>query len=330
MATNKKKLLLPNALGKAGWDLARSRDDIEAVSFPNMIAAADFQALLKSSGEVNGVALGGTRFGPAELAASKGLQVVARIGVGYDAVDVPALTARKIPLMVAGIANSPSVAEHAMFLMLDLAKKAAWFDAIVKEGRWAADRIKQHGVDLLGKTLLIVGFGRIGTRTAKRALGFEMTVLVFDPYVAPATIREAGCEPVGDLDAALARADFLTIHCPKTPETVGLINGARLARMKPSAFLVNTARGGIVDEPALYRALTQGKLAGAGLDVFEAEPTPADNPLLKLHNVISSPHMAGVTAEAVERMAEATVRNILSVLDGRPNRDNVINREVLD
>ena len=130
-------------------------------------------------------------------------------------------------------------------------------------------------VDLFGKTVLIVGFGRIGTRSAKRCQAMEMNVLVYDPYVSAGAIKAAGCEPVTDLDAALPRADFVTIHCPKTPETVGMFNAARLARMKPTAYLVNTARGGIIDEPALHAALTSGKLAGAGLDVFEQEPTPA-------------------------------------------------------
>jgi D-3-phosphoglycerate dehydrogenase len=182
---------------------------------------------------------------------------------------------------------------------------------------------------LLGKTLLIIGFGRIGTRTAKRLLAMEMTVLVYDPYVKPETVRAAGCEPVATLEAALPRADFVTIHCPKTPETVDMLNAERLALMKPSAILVSTARGGIINEKALYTALTTGKLAAAGLDVFEQEPTPKDNPLLKLPNLVSSPHMAGVTVEAVARMAETTAANMLSVLDGKPNRDNVINKDVL-
>jgi D-3-phosphoglycerate dehydrogenase len=157
-----------------------------------------------------------------------------------------------------------------------------------------------------------------------------MNVLIFDPYVDPAKIREAGCEPVADLDAVLPRADFVSIHCPKNPETVDMFNAARLARMKQGAFIVNTARGGIINEPALHAALTSGHLAGAGLDVFEAEPTPADNPLLKLDTVISSPHMAGVTTEAVAGMALVTAQNILGVLDGTPNRANAINPDVFD
>jgi D-3-phosphoglycerate dehydrogenase len=157
-----------------------------------------------------------------------------------------------------------------------------------------------------------------------------MTVLIHDPYIKQDAIRSAGYLIANDLDAALPKADIVCIHCPKSPETVGLFNTARLGSMKKGAFIVNTARGGIIDEPALYEALTSGHLAGAGLDVFEQEPTPADNPLLSLENVISSPHMAGVTVEAVVAMAVATSRNILSVLDGTPNRENTINPEVYD
>jgi D-3-phosphoglycerate dehydrogenase / 2-oxoglutarate reductase len=128
----------------------------------------------------------------------------------------------------------------------------------------------------------------------------------------------------------LPRADFVSIHCPKNPETVGMFNAARLGRMKRGAFIVNTARGGIIDEPALHAALTSGQLAGAGLDVFDIEPTPVNNTLLQLDSVITSPHMAGVTTESVAGMAMVTAENILSVLDDKPNRDNVINKEVLD
>jgi D-3-phosphoglycerate dehydrogenase len=257
------------------------------------------------------------------------MQVVGRIGVGYDAVDVPALTKKKIPLMVAGTANSPSVAEQAMFMMMTLAKRGAELNAMVQANQWNK-RMTAVPVDLFGKTVLIVGFGRIGTRSAKRCQAMEMKVLVFDPYKPAADIKAAGCEAVTDLDAALPKADFVTIHCPKTPETVGMFNAARLARMKPTAYLVNTARGGIIDEPALHAALTTGKLAGAGLDVYEKEPVQPDNPLLKLPNVISAPHMAGVTKESLDRMGLQTAKNILSALDGKPIRENVINQEVLD
>jgi len=174
-----------------------------------------------------------------------------------------------------------------------------------------------------------VGFGRIGTRTAKRCLAMEMTVQVYDPFKSAAEIKAAGCEPVADLDAALPHADFVSVHCPKSPDTVGLFNAVRLRRMKPTAYLINTARGGIVEEAALYDALTSGKLAGAGLDVFEAEPPPHGHKLFELPNVIIAPHVAGVTREAVDRMSEQTALNILSVLDGEPIRQNVINQDTL-
>jgi D-3-phosphoglycerate dehydrogenase len=242
---------------------------------------------------------------------------------------VPELTARRVPLMVAGSANSTSVAEHAFHLMMALAKRTPALDAMVRKGTWA-DRHSGLPMELSGKIVLIVGFGRIGTRSARRCQGFDMNVLIYDPYVPAEKITAAGCERVTDLDAALPRADFVSVHCPKNPETVGLFNAARLARMKRGAFIVNTARGGIIDEPALHGALTSGHLAGAGLDVFDMEPTPVNNTLLQLDKVITSPHMAGVTTESVAGMAVVTAENILSVLDGQPNRDNVINQEVLE
>jgi D-3-phosphoglycerate dehydrogenase / 2-oxoglutarate reductase len=328
MATNKKKIFVTESMSQTGRALLRERDDIELVEFSNMISAGDFKTMLGEHAPVHGVALGATRFGEPELEASRDMQVVTRIGVGYDAVDVPALSRAGIPLMVAGTANSPSVAEQAMFMMLTLAKRASEMHGLVKDGHWSK-RLGLLPYDLFGKTVLIVGFGRIGTRTAKRCLAMEMNVLIYDPYKSAAEIKAAGCEPVADLDAALARADFVSIHCPKTPETVGMFNAARLKRMKPTAYLINTARGGIVEESALYDALVSDKLAGAGLDVFEQEPPPSGHSLFALPNVIMAPHVAGVTREAVDRMSEQTARNILSALDGEPIRQNVINQDVL-
>jgi D-3-phosphoglycerate dehydrogenase / 2-oxoglutarate reductase len=315
-------------MSQPGRVLLKERDDIEMIEFPNMISAKDFEAMLKEQAPVHGVALGATRFGESELAAAKDMKVVTRIGVGYDAVDVPALSRHNIPLMVAGSANSPSVAEQALFMMLTLAKRAVEMHALVKDGAWAT-RLGKLPYDLFGKTVLIVGFGRIGTRTAKRCLAMEMNVQIYDPYKPAAEIKAAGCEPVTDLDAALAHADFVSVHCPKTAETIGMFNAARLKRMKPTAYLINTARGGIVEEAALYDALKSGKLAGAGLDVFEQEPPPLGHSLFELPNVIIAPHVAGVTREAVDRMSEQTARNILSALDGEPIRQNVINQDVL-
>jgi D-3-phosphoglycerate dehydrogenase / 2-oxoglutarate reductase len=325
MATNRRKVMVPHTMGAEGVDLLMARDDIETIAYSATIRQAELLPVLT---DVAGIALAGTPYRQTEMEASPAMQVVARIGVGYDTVEVPALTAHRVPLMVAGTANSTSVSEQAFHLMIALAKRHQELDRLVHEGRWG-DRHGGLPMEISGKTVVIVGFGRIGTRLARRCLAFDMEVLIYDPYVDPATIRAAGCESVANLDAGLTRADFVSIHCPKNPETVGMFNASRLAKMKRSAYLVNTARGGIIDEPALHAALTAGQIAGAGLDVFDAEPTPHDNPLLKLENVVASPHMAGVTTEAVAAMAVQTAQNILSVLDGAPIRENVINKEVL-
>jgi D-3-phosphoglycerate dehydrogenase / 2-oxoglutarate reductase len=324
MATNKTKVMLPDTMGREGIALMQAREDIETIVYPTMITQAE---LLPRLMDVAGIALSLTRFRRTEMDASPAMQVVARIGVGYDAVEVPALTARGVPLMVAGTANSVSVAEQAFHLIIALAKKNRVLDALVRDNSWGQRQLSLP-MELAGKTVLIVGFGRIGTRTARRCAAFDMTVVIHDPYINQDSIRSAGYEPAGDLDAILPSADIVCIHCPKNPETVGLFNADRLGRMKTGALIVNTARGGIIDEPALYQALVSGHLAGAGLDVFDEEPTPPDNPLLRLDQVISSPHMAGVTTEAVAAMAVATSRNILSVLDGSPIRENTINPEV--
>jgi D-3-phosphoglycerate dehydrogenase len=323
--TTKRKLLLPATMSRAGWDVITQRDDVEAIAYEYSLATPAFHALLR---DVDGVALGLTPFGEPELRAASKLRVVARHGVGYDSVDVAALTRHNIPLMVTGIANSPSVAEQALFFMLALAKRGASMHAMVRDARWA-DRLSDLPVDLFGKTLLVIGFGRVGTRVAKFCLALGMTVLVYDPYVKTESIEAAGCSPVSGIDGALPRADFVTIHCPKTPETQGMFNAARLARMKQTAYLINTARGGIIDEAALHTALTSGALAGAGLDVFDREPPSPDSALLGLSQVILAPHMAGVTKESFDRMAVAVATNLLDLLDGRPNLDHVVNKEVL-
>lgn len=324
MTANRKRLLIPTTMARAGWQIAEARDDIEAVPYAPAMPTPDFHALLA---EADGVSLALTRFGGPELAAAPRMKVVARIGVGFDTVDVPALTAAGIPLMTVGIANSVSVAEQAFSMLFHLAKRNALHDAYVRAGTWR-EQMTSFPLDFFGKTVLVIGFGRIGTRFARRALGFEMRTLVHDPYVAAATIREAGCEKVDDLDAAVAEADFISVHCPKNAETIDLFDAARLARMKPTAFIVNTARGGIVNEKALAAILAANGIAGAGIDVFEKEPAPADHPLLVLPNVVLAPHLAGVTAESMDRMAIAAVENMLSVLDGRPIRENAVNPEV--
>ena len=322
----KKRLLLPVTMARPGWDLAQSRADVEAVPFPPTVPTPEFHRLLR---DTDGVALTTTPLRAPDIEAAPRLRAVGRIGVGYDAVDVEALTRRGIPLMTCDTDNSPTVAEYALYMMLHLAKGGAHLDSIPRQGRWP-QRYDVLPTELLGKVLLIIGFGRIGTRVAKRAAAMEMAIEVYDPYVAAEAVRAAGCTPVADLDAALPRADFVTLHCPKTSETNGMFDAARIARMKPGARLINTARGGLVDEAALHAALAAGRLAGAGIDVFSPEPPLTDNPLFTLKNVIVAPHMAGNARESLERKSLTVVRNLLTVLDGGvPRKEYVVNPEAL-
>ena len=322
---NQKRVLVPVSMGPEGLQLLQRRPDLQGIRYDPAIAAAEFHDLLR---DTVAVALSWTPFRPPELAAAPRLEVVARLGVGFDAVDVPALTGRGIPLMVSGTANSRAVAEHAMHLMFALAKRAAEMDRRVRQGI-GHDRLSGLPGEVAGKTVLVVGFGRIGSRTAPRCRAMEMEVLVYDPLVEAGVIRAAGYEPVADLDAALPRADFVTIHCPKNADTIGMFGAARLARMRPGALLVNTARGGVVDEMALAAALRSGHLGGAGLDVFDPEPPDPAHPLLQMETVIASPHMAGVTRESWAAMSATAALNMLSVLDGAPDRGNVVNLEAL-
>ena len=262
------------------------------------------------------------------LAHAANLRIVARHGVGYDAVDVPALTERGIPLTVTPDANAVSVAEHAMMLLLNLARQTRFYDAATRELRWSNPPVPAT-FDLAGRTILVMGFGRIGGRVARLAAAFGMNVLVRDPFIPQNTIKGAGFRPVKDLAAGLAEADVVTIHLPSNEKTRGTVNGEFLAGMKRGAVLVNTARGTLVDEAALAGALTSGHLSAAGLDVFWEEPARADNPLLRLPNVICTPHTAAATDQSLRRMALSCAESILQVFDGKLDPDVVINQEVL-
>lgn len=234
------------------------------------------------------------------LDAAARLRVIGRAGVGVDNIDVPAATQRGVVVMNAPDGNTMTTAEHAIALLLALARRVPQGDASLKAGRW--ERKKFVGVELRGKTLGVVGLGRIGRVVASRALGFEMRVVAFDPFVVPEQLREQGVE-IASLEEVCARADFVTVHTPLTPETRGIIGAREFARMKQGVRVINCARGGLVDERALYEAIKDGRVAGAALDVFEEEPPPADHPLLSLEEVVATPHLGASTKEAQEGVA---------------------------
>lgn len=319
------RVLLCRPLHPAGAALLAARPDIETVTLHDPPPEAFRQHLSSATAALCWL----ERVDAAALAAAPGLRVVSRYGVGFDTVDIAACTARGIPVMVTNGANDLSVAEHAMMLLLAVARRTVDGDRHVKAGGWWLPG-GPGMVDLAGRTALVVGFGRIGARVARFCRAFDMRVLVLDPGFAPARIAAEGYEPARALHPALARADAVTLHCPLTPATHHLMDAAAFAALRPGAILVNTARGPVVEESALVEALRSGRLHGAGLDVLEAEPSDASNPLFGLPNVVISPHNAASTEEGLARMARAAAQNILDALDGRPDPAMLVNPTVFD
>lgn len=275
----------------------------------------------------DGLIVRGTVVNAALLAEAKQLRVVCRHGVGYDLVDVPALSARGIALMITPEANAASVAEHTLMLMLSLARNIVQVSQGVRRGEWRV-RGQSATFELGGRTVLVLGFGRIGTRVSRLCAAFGMRVMVYDPYMPAGTIRGAGYEPVVDRDAAMADADFVTVHIPANDETRGTVNASFFARMKRGAVFINAARGTLVDEAALDEALRSGHLAAAGVDVLHDEPMTKPPSMLAHDNLIVTPHVAASTAEGLQRMAWDAAGNVMDYLAGNPDRDAIVNREV--
>ncbi len=253
-----------------------------------------------------------TKVTAAVLEAGRDLVVVGRAGVGLDNVDVPAATARGVMVVNAPESNILSAAEHAMALMLAMARNVPQAHAALVAGRW--ERSKWEGTELHGKTLGILGLGRIGTLVAQRANSFGMRLVAHDPYISSDRARVLGIELV-DLDRLVAEADFLTIHLPKTPETAGLVGKELLEKAKPGIRIVNAARGGVLDEQALADAIESGKVAGAALDVFASEPC-TDSPLFAMSQVVVTPHLGASTAEAQDKAGEQIAEQIVLALAG--------------
>ncbi len=322
--SSRKKVLLLQPIHDAGLVLLQERKDVE-IAIASEISE---DTLIREIRDVHAIIARATPVTRAMIDAASELCVVSRHGVGYDSVDVARLTERGIPLAIAIHANALSVAEHTLYLILALAKRGFAFDQAVGRGNFDI-RATLQGADIAGKALLVVGFGRTGTRVASFACAFDMKVFVYDPYIDQSLIASAGYSRVDDYFSVLPDMDMVTLHCPLTEETRGMIGGQELDAMKPSAYLVNCARGGIVDEQALCTALESKSIAGAGLDVFVSEPLPGDNPLLALDNLITSPHVAGVTLEASMRMATGAATNVLAAFDGTLDPAAVVNSEVL-
>lgn len=310
MSRDKYKVLVTGGgMRPEGIDLLRPCAELSFLESP------DADALLRAVGDVDAVFCRSGRISAKVVAAAPRLRIVARHGVGYDNVDVEACSRRGIVVTTTGEANSQSVSELTFGLILALARGLVRANAEMDAGRW--ERGGLVGCELQGKTLGIVGLGRVGRRLARHAAGFDMRVLACDPYLDGVTVVQRGARKV-DLETLLHESDIVSLHLPLQLETRHLIGAAELARMKETAFLVNAARGGLVDEKALYEALVDQRLAGAALDVFSLEPLPGGHPLAQLDSVCHTPHIAGQTDESLRRMSLQAGRNILDCLRGEP------------
>jgi D-3-phosphoglycerate dehydrogenase / 2-oxoglutarate reductase len=299
------RVLVCDGLEKAGIDILRQMPALVVDERPDMSR----QDLKRAIGDYHALIVRSKTKVDAEII-ERGLQLslIGRAGTGVDNIDVAAATRRGIVVMNAAEGNTVTTAEHAFAMLMACARQIPQATASLKSGQWEKKRFL--GVELMGKTLGIIGLGRIGRAVAERAVCFRMKVLGFDPYFTSEAASKLGIE-MAAFDDLLARADFLTVHTSLTDETRGIINTAAFAKMKPGVRVINCARGGLIDEPALVEAIRAGKVAGAALDVFEKEPPPADNPLLSMEQVIVTPHLGASTEEAQVGVATIIAEQVL-------------------
>lgn len=317
-----KKILVIQPLRAEALNLFEQRND---VSFE---VVTDFSRdnLLSRVSDIDAITVRDAPLPIDVLAAAPNLKIVSRHGVGYDNIPVDYCTTRGIPVTVVGDVNAISVAEQTMFLMLAAAKVGVQFDAAVRKGDFAA-RSRLIGVELRGRTLLVIGFGRIGREVATRSASFGMKIMAYDPFASRAEFE--GVSFVDKLEDGLAAADVLSLHIPLSEASRNLIDAKALRSLKRGAIVINTARGGIIDEAALVDALRTGHIRSAGLDTFAVEPLPATDPLIAEERVILSPHSAALTEESLVAMGVTTARNALAGLDGALDPALVVNRSVL-
>ena len=323
-----------DALARGGRPLLAILDPIHADGVAILSAAGEVIELFRRGADaasawplVDGLVVRTSPLRAELLAHCPRLRAIGKHGVGVDNIDIAAASEAGIVVFNTPGANALAVAEAAVALMLAVVKRLRVAHDLVAGGRFA-ERGPWRAGDLAGKTLGLIGGGRIAGEVARICRhGFGMTVLVYDPYASAAQAEAVGAVRIVSLDAMLPRADIVSIHTPLTAETRGLLGRGRLAHMKPGAVLINTARGGIVDEAALVEALAAGRIGGAGLDVFEEEPPPPKHPLFALDNVILSPHVAGITDDSARKMAVGAAQGVVDVLAGR-KPDAILNPEV--
>ena len=317
---NKKKILVIQPIHKAGIDLLKEHPKFDFEVIENL----DASNINSKISECDALSIRTAKLPGALIDEAKNLQIISRHGVGYDNIDTEASKRKNITLTITANSNAVAVAEHVMFMLLNISKRKEMYDSSVKSGRFDERNKLPKTIELWNKSILIAGFGRIGQCLIKRCKGFEMTSKVFDPFVKKETIEKLGGQKIENLDDGLKICDYVSLHVPLNEKTKNLIDYSKLKNMKREAIVINTARGGIINENDLDKALRENIIFGAGLDVFENEPIDKTNPLLLNKKVLLSPHSATFTNECKSRMSLETTKNIIDFFENKIDKSMIV------
>ena len=318
--SNKKNILIIQPIHEAGIKLLENNPNYNYEVIEN-IKLEDIKNKIQNC---DGLSIRTAKLPGEIIDLGKKLKVISRHGVGYDNVDLAAIKKNKITLTITATANAVAVAEHVMFMLLNICKRKSMYDDAVKNGKFNDRNKLPKTIELWGKNILIAGFGRIGQALIKRCLGFEMNVFVYDPFINEEKIKSLGGIKVDNLENSLSKIDMISLHLPLTNETKNLIDINLIKKMKKNCIIINAARGGIINEIDLDKALNENLIFGAGIDVFDIEPPKEDNPLLKNDKVFLSPHTAAFTEECMTRMGKETIQNIIDFFDEKLEKSKIV------
>ncbi len=316
----KKKILVIQKVHDKGMGLIKNHPSFE-VDVTDDTSEENLKTKIQNC---DGVSIRVAKLSAEVMNVAKNLKIISRHGVGYDNIDLKYVKKKDIKIAITANANAVTVAEHVMFNLLNISKRKDLFDKNVREGNFKDRNTLPKTIELWKKDFLIVGFGRIGQALIKRCLGFEMNVYVFDPYISKEKIETMGGKKVENFQETIKSMDVISLHVPLTEKTKNLINYELLKTMKKNCIIINAARGGIINEVDLDKALNENLIFGAGIDVFEKEPPENNNPLLKNEKVFLSPHAASFTEECMKRMGMETIQNIIDFFDNKLDKSKIV------
>ena len=317
---SKKKILIIQPIHEAGIKLLMDNSNYEYEILENLEA----QDIKSKISNCDAISIRTAKLSGELINCSKNLKIISRHGVGYDNIDLTASKEKNITLAITATANAVAVAEHVLFMLLNIAKRKSMYDESVKSGNFSNRNKLPKTIEIWNKNILIAGFGRIGQCLIKRCLGFEMNVFVYDPFVSKEVVESLGGKKVENLEDSIKNMDAVSLHVPLNDKTKNLINYNLLRTMKKNCIIINAARGGVINEIDLDRALNENLIFGAGLDVFEKEPPDQNNPLLKNEKVFLSPHTAAFTEECMVRMGKETIQNIIDFFEKKLDKSKTI------